>query len=90
MHSWVVDALPGIQGLMLMDKQDAFDMMTDACIEAGHLVMANGSPELQAAMMLALFVLGRELARGETPGASDAPKPVRQPVLVRRMGKRVQ
>ncbi|GJE60508.1 hypothetical protein [Methylobacterium trifolii] len=48
-----------------MAQDPDFEAMVDACIAAGEAVMAHGTPELQEAMRLFLFRLGRELARRE-------------------------
>lgn len=46
--------------------------MTEACIEAGRLVRRHGSPDLQAAMRVLLFILGGEAAkRAEGDGGAE-------------------
>lgn len=48
------------------------DAMTEACIEAARLVRLHGSPDLQAAMRVVLFILGGEAAkRQEREGAPE-------------------
>ena len=48
-----------------MGSRDDSDVMAEACITTGQLVMAHGSPALQQAMRIVLFTLGREIARRE-------------------------
>ena len=49
-----------------MGSDRELDAMADSCIKAAYLVKEHGSPELESAMQVVLFILGQELAQRST------------------------
>ncbi len=54
------------------------DRMADACLLAAEQVNEHGSPELQAAMRMLLFILGQEIA-GQRVGPANSNDELREP-----------
>ena len=72
----------------IMGSQRDFDAMAEACIKAGQLVKEHGSFDLQAAMRVALYVLGREIARQEARRAESGGRKSSGEAFSRIIGKR--